>query len=55
MRDRPNHVIMHDGELRCRNCDNAVSEDGKWIDDDQNYGEDPDWCPDCNAKMKPIR
>jgi Zn finger protein HypA/HybF involved in hydrogenase expression len=53
--DLPKHVTRFDGELRCRNCDSTVDENGKWIDDDVYYGEDPDWCPDCDAKMKRVR
>lgn len=37
---------------RCSNCDNLVDDAGKWIDDCEWHGEDPDWCPDCGAAMK---
>lgn len=48
----PGHVCAFDGELRCRNCDSTVDENGKWIDDGEFYGTDPDWCPSCDAKMR---
>jgi NAD-dependent SIR2 family protein deacetylase len=44
-----------DGELRCANCDSTVDESGKWIDDNQWHGEEPDWCPDCGAPLRPVR
>lgn len=44
-----------DGELRCANCDSPVDEKGRWIDDMEWYGEDPDWCPDCGAPLRPVR
>ena len=51
----PIHVVAIGGDLRCRNCDSSVDETGKWIDDNDYYGEDPDYCPDCAAKMKQVR
>ena len=51
----PEHVVVAFNELRCRNCDSNVDEHGKWVDDDEYYGTDPDYCPDCDAKMRPIR
>lgn len=51
----PEHVIRAFDELRCTNCDSAVDGVGKWIDDDDWYGEDPNVCPYCDAKMRQIR
>lgn len=51
----PKHVKEFDGELRCTNCDSTVDENGKAIDTAEYFGEDPDWCPDCDAKMRRTR
>lgn len=53
--ERPKHVRDTPHGLRCANCDHPVTEDGKWIDDEESHGEMPDECPDCGAIWKPIR
>lgn len=38
-------------ERRCQHCDSKIDEQGKWIDDHQYYGEHPDECLACGARM----
>ena len=36
---------------RCKNCDEILDENGKWIDDNDFHGTEPDHCPDCGAPL----
>jgi hypothetical protein len=38
---------------RCANCDDLVTAEGKWIDDNEWHGEHTTPCPDCGAPLSP--